>query len=384
MKSKLFVLMCIGTFLLINPSPAAAAAGGVHDTLPLCLPDVYDETPDECLALGPSAYLTEMAQQGLTFPLPTLPVRAPDPALSDVGFYYARVREISLRIFATAEHAAAGEPVMRTLRQGHNYVSYIDSRVIDGKRFYMIAPGAWVRPDDIAAGVQPPIFTGAEFLATPVHRFGWTIYGLYAQRQPGLQEVIFTQRYFERYSLVQVYGSRLVDGVEFLLVGPDEWLDGRHVGLVYPTATAPEGVTNGRWIEINLHEQSVAIYQDTQLVYATLISSGLPGWWTRPGLFQITEKLETTPMSGAFEADFADYYYLEDVPFTLYFDELRAFHGTYWHNSFGQQMSHGCANLSPGDSQWLYLWAEIGDWVYVWDPSGQTPTDPSLYGSGGA
>jgi hypothetical protein len=32
-----------------------------------------------------------------------------------------------------------------------------------------------------------------------------------------------------------------------------------------------------------------------------------------------------------------------------------------------------------GDSRWLYDWAVEGDFVYVHDPSGQTPTDPNLY-----
>ncbi|MDH5606298.1 MAG: L,D-transpeptidase, partial [Anaerolineae bacterium] len=126
------------------------------------------------------------------------------------------------------------------------------------------------------------------------------------------------------------------------------------------------------------------VYQDNRMIYATLVSSGLPGWWTRPGLFQVYEKLESTLMTGSLEADRSDYYYLEDVPWTMYFDQKRAFHGAFWHNNFGFENSHGCANLSPGDSRWLFQWANLGDWVYVWDPSGQTPTDPALYTPGGA
>jgi lipoprotein-anchoring transpeptidase ErfK/SrfK len=139
-----------------------------------------------------------------------------------------------------------------------------------------------------------------------------------------------------------------------------------------------------RWIEIDLYEQTVAVYDGGRLVFATMISSGIEPFWTRPGLFQITEKLETTPMSGSFEIDRSDYYYLEDVPWTMYFDEARALHGAYWHTGYGYPRSHGCVNISPGDARWLYDWAEVGDWVFVHDPSGLTPTDPALYGSGGA
>jgi lipoprotein-anchoring transpeptidase ErfK/SrfK len=143
-------------------------------------------------------------------------------------------------------------------------------------------------------------------------------------------------------------------------------------------------VDNGRWIEINLFEQTIAVYENETLVYATLISTGLPGWWTRPGLFQIYVKLEADTMRGAFEPDRADFYYLEDVPYTMYFDEARALHGAYWHNGFGYPRSHGCVNLAPGDAQWIYNWAGDGDWVYVYDPSGKTPQDDDLYSAGGA
>ncbi len=84
-------------------------------------------------------------------------------------------------------------------------------------------------------------------------------------------------------------------------------------------------------------------------------------------------------MSGDFSGDKSGYYYLEDVPWTMYFDQLRAIHGAYWHARFGYDASHGCVNLSIGDSRWVYDWAKVGDYVFVYDPSGKTPTDPSFY-----
>jgi lipoprotein-anchoring transpeptidase ErfK/SrfK len=142
-------------------------------------------------------------------------------------------------------------------------------------------------------------------------------------------------------------------------------------------------VAGDRWIEVNLYEQTMAVYDQRELVFATLIASGVEPFWTRPGLFQVTEKLETTPMRGAFEADRSDAYYLEDVPWTMYFDQARALHGAYWRANLGFPQSHGCVNLTVGDSRWIFDWANVGDYVYVWDPSGTTPTDPSVYTSGG-
>jgi hypothetical protein len=84
-------------------------------------------------------------------------------------------------------------------------------------------------------------------------------------------------------------------------------------------------------------------------------------------------------MRGGVEKDGSDRYYLEDIPWAMFFDQGRAFHGEYWHDHLGYRSSHGCANLSFSDARWLYEWARLGDWVYVWDPSGQTPVDPRLY-----
>lgn len=151
-------------------------------------------------------------------------------------------------------------------------------------------------------------------------------------------------------------------------------MEQRNLGIV-EVQSPPDGVT-GKWIAVNLYEQTMSVYEGERMVYAALVSSGLGAWPTRPGLHKIYEKVDNTNMSGAFAADRTDYYYIEDVPWVLYFDEGISFHGTYWHDKFGFQQSHGCVNLSPKDARWLYEWAEIGTYVYVYDPSGRTPTTP--------
>jgi len=143
--------------------------------------------------------------------------------------------------------------------------------------------------------------------------------------------------------------------------------------------TKPEGVTGDRWIKIDLANFTLSAYEDGELVFATLVSTGLPPMYTRPGLFQIYERYEASPMFGATQPDRSDYYYLEAVPWTMYYDDTRAIHGVYWPIMLGYNQSHGCVNLAPGDANWLYAWAELGDWVYVVDPSGKTPTDPAYY-----
>jgi hypothetical protein len=49
---------------------------------------------------------------------------------------------------------------------------------------------------------------------------------------------------------------------------------------------------------------------------------------------------------------------LPGVPWTCFFvpEWGVALHGTYWHNNFGLQMSHGCVNLRNADAKWLFRW----------------------------
>jgi lipoprotein-anchoring transpeptidase ErfK/SrfK len=126
---------------------------------------------------------------------------------------------------------------------------------------------------------------------------------------------------------------------------------------------------NGNWVQVNLYEQNLVAYEGGQPVYATLVSSGLDKWATEPGLFQVYARLRDDRMRGAYAPDKSDYYYLEAVPYVLYFDGDRALHGEYWHDRLGFKRSHGCVNLAPLDARWLYNWAEPGTPVWVFDPS---------------
>jgi hypothetical protein len=384
------LILVLGAALLLNPLKARAA-GGNQPTLgdTLCLPGVYFEDPGDCLPLGPSEYLTRMARVGMRFPVRPLAVQDLGSEWAASPYYYAKVtpenaNQEKMRIFNSLESAVEGKEPVRSIYPGFNYVSYIDLEFVDGRKYYRISPGEWVRGGELSGNVVVTPFRGLELLGTPETRFGWVLFTVQAQRTPGYNPTDYAGESYTRYDVLRVYDSVEVNDLTWHMIAPNRWIEQRFLALVYPRAEPPNGVDNGRWIELNLFEQTLAVYDGNRMVFATLVSSGLPGYWTRPGLFQITEKMEVTPMSGYFMADRSDFYYLEDVPWTLYFDQRRAFHGTYWHNSFGYVTSHGCANLSFGDSHWLYDWAILGDWVYVWDPSGETPEDPSLYGEGGA
>jgi hypothetical protein len=332
------------------------------------------------MSFGPGGQLAKYAMRGIYFsrPLRAVPV---DSELSFIPYKYLSVARKNVQVYSSLRDALRSNNPKRSLGTGFVYVSWIDRFDQDGQVVYQIAPGEYIRGDNVAR-ISTPKFQGLTFSETPRNAFGWVLNNGYSSIGPGWDQP-HTNNYHYRFEVVQIYDKVKVDEYEWYLIKPGEWIEQRQISMVQPDIEPPEGVEDNSWISVNLFEQTIVAYEDGELVFATLVSSGLRGWWTRPGTFQVFRKLGTDSMQGAFEADRSDFYYLEDVPWVLYYDDARAIHGTYWHNNYGWQQSHGCVNLAPADAQWIFNWAEEGTWVHVWDPSGITPTENDAYGEGG-
>ena len=352
-----------------NPPPEPDSGAVV------CPPGVYFTPPNDCLPLGPSVYLTDMARIGLTFPPTPLPAFKPDPSLAQVPYHYFHVISDKPVPIVSAPGDTSGA---QQLYPGFDYVSYSDRADTGQGIYYLLQNGGWVVGKGERVG-EVSSFQGLQFSSSPRNSFGWTFEDIPIQSAPGYHAPQTGKR-LAPFTVVQIYETQNVDGAEWNMIGLDQWVEARKVAQVVINTTPPDGSNNAaRWIDINLAEQTLAVYDNDQLVYATVIASGMEPFWTRPGLFQIYQKKPTETMR---DNDPTDFYYLEDVPWTMYFDGPRALHGAYWRTRFGYAQSHGCVNLSVGDAHWLFDWANVGDWVYVHDPTGQTPTDPSLYKGG--
>lgn len=124
---------------------------------------------------------------------------------------------------------------------------------------------------------------------------------------------------------------------------------------VFNPSTILGQTTEEKWIEIDLSEQRLLAHEGPQIVYDFLVSAGK--WAPTPqGEFRIWAKLRYSTMKGGNPAD-GTYYYLPNVPYTMYFYHGYGIHGTYWHNNFGRPMSHGCVNLAIPDAEKLFWWA---------------------------
>lgn len=123
----------------------------------------------------------------------------------------------------------------------------------------------------------------------------------------------------------------------------------------------PEGLEPyDRWIDVSLGKQMLIAYQGTEPTFITLVSTGKKGtkaesFETPTGRWRIRSKHVSTTMDGQSDTD--GNYSIQDVPWTMYFNDSIALHGAFWHDGFGRVRSHGCVNLGPADAKWLFDWS---------------------------
>lgn len=283
--------------------------------------------------------------------------------------WYGRLAD-NANVYAEPSRSA---PIVRNVGDGFLYATinrWFDNDV--GETWYEINTKEYIHEDDMTR-VEPSDFQGVQITQQPERPFGWVVQDVFPSHEPD-GEPDETLAELTRYTFVEIYDA---------VLGEEDWLwydigDGRWVRQTYFSIVEvdprPEDVGKDEfWVEVDLYEQTFAAYEGDQMVYATLLSSGLNRWPTREGLFQVWSRFREYKMSGA-EGQ-VDYYFLEDVPYIMYFDELigAGLHGTYWHDRFGYKHSHGCVNMPILDAEWTFNWSEnapndLWVWVQTSDP----------------
>ena len=297
-------------------------------------------------------------------PLPRLPVLPQEQPGAVVPFTYARVVQDDAPVYESPIDATQGQPPKRTLGPGYVWVSVEGKTNVAGEDYVQINREEFV-PAEALGFYNPSEFRGVTLAEQPERPFAWILKPVVPRLTPG-GELNLQAPEYRRYDLVQIFATERFGDQVWTLIGAHQWVNQVYVGKVTPAAM-PEGLDpaepNAAWIEVDLFEQTLAAYEGDRLVYATLVSTGLRGWDTPPGLFQVWIRFQWRKMGGAYGRP--DYYFLEDVPWTMYFNRDVALHTAYWHDGFGYRHSHGCVNLAPLDARWLYDWAPETTWVWV-------------------
>jgi hypothetical protein len=286
------------------------------------------------------------------------------PALPEgrvVPFLYAKARadragELLAPVprYRSAAALAAGEAPLDWLRPHHEY-AFVESRRVDGATVVLDRSRRAVRADALQFE-RPSEFAGRDLGERPVAAgavAAWAAEAPVSVRAgPGLDaEVVGRVEYHREVDLEPAPVRR--DGVDwYALRGGAGWVSDEDVRRWAPTAALADVGDDEPWIDVELGEQTLALYRGRAPVFVTLISSGAGDNPTPRGVFRIWHKQALGDMRSLPGAD--DSYAVEEVPWVQYFHRRFALHAAFWHNKFGRRRSHGCVNLSPRDAAYVF------------------------------
>lgn len=165
----------------------------------------------------------------------------------------------------------------------------------------------------------------------------------------------------ERHEAIELTGeSRFFGGYRMVEANDHSWIRERDIAIAAKPSKLPSWAKEKKkkWIDISIQGQTMVLYEGSQAVYVTAVSTGRDGLGdpkktrsTVTGTFHIREKHVTTTMD-ANEVD--NKFELRDVPWVQYFKGGYAIHAAPWHDDFGKPRSHGCVNMSPIDARRVF------------------------------
>jgi lipoprotein-anchoring transpeptidase ErfK/SrfK len=143
---------------------------------------------------------------------------------------------------------------------------------------------------------------------------------------------------------------------------------GKHLRVITAeefTPLSPDVDPKDKKLVVNLKEQRVHAFEKDKEVFTSRAATGAVfkdlgdagNFATPPGTWHVYRKTPSQHMYGGAAGD-SDYFDLPGIPWVSYFiSNGIAFHGTYWHNDFGVQRSHGCVNVPSDNARWIWRWS---------------------------
>src|SRR5450759_2557626 len=155
------------------------------------------------------------------------------------------------------------------------------------------------------------------------------------------------------------------------------WVKAEAFRPLSPDEIAPiDPEVEDKRVVVNIAQQTISCLEGKNEVYFALVSTGISSdmfgnrmeqWETPLGVRPIWRKLVSVHMSGGTTGGGYD---LPGVSWTSLFEGSGvAIHSTYWHNNFGEEMSHGCVNAAPEDAKWIFRWTKP---IVSYDPGDLT------------
>jgi hypothetical protein len=139
-------------------------------------------------------------------------------------------------------------------------------------------------------------------------------------------------------------------------------LDGEDINRGFdPRSKEPKKIDKS--IQVTLKDQKLAYYIGSTKLEEFKISSGVKSMPTPTGDFTVLDKVPAKNYGGR-----GYNFSYPDTKWNLHFTTAYYryyIHGAYWHDKFGQPMSHGCINVSYKNMERLYDFAQVGTKIKI-------------------
>lgn len=198
-------------------------------------------------------------------------------------------------------------------------------------------------------------------------------------RAPILKELQSPRFYYSQIFWVDDIRTNSAGEVEYHVIekfgseGDAFWADARAFRPLTPEDISPlsPNVTDKK-IVVDVNHQTLSCYEGKSEVLFCRVSTGakfdafgnVVDYWSTPvgDYHVVNRKYLSLHMAGG---STASGYELFGVCWTSIFATGGvAIHSTYWHNNYGESMSHGCVNATPEDSKFVFRWT-LPDVQYV-------------------
>lgn len=191
-------------------------------------------------------------------------------------------------------------------------------------------------------------------------------------KSPRLKEMVKPRFYFSQ--VVWLDGIKAVSDQETLYhviekhgsYGDAFWADARAFKPITPDDIAPitPNETN-KYITIDLNHQTMSCFENDKEILFARVSTGakynsegqpVDKWSTPPGDYHsVNRKYVSLHMAGG-ENKASGYEEFAVAWTSIFASGGVAIHSTYWHNNYGEMLSHGCVNVEPDVAKFVFRW----------------------------
>ncbi len=134
----------------------------------------------------------------------------------------------------------------------------------------------------------------------------------------------------------------------------------------YPSQGGSDVSSTGKYILVSISEQHLYAYENGQLVYSFIASTGM-GNSTRVGTFSVLDKIPNAYGAtwNIWMPDWMGIYYSGTLENGIHALPILSSGARLWSGFLGTPISFGCVVLGVDEAQQLYNWADVGTPVEI-------------------